>query len=606
MSEKGVLSEVEAIEAVRVLRTKPSFMATIVEGSPDFSLIHPFPTQPAEDKAIGSAFLEKLKPFLSENVDPDQIDRDAHIPKEVWEGLAELGCFGMNVPEEYGGLGMSETNYNRALMMIASRCDVVGLSMSVQSMGLSHPLKHFGTEEQRRKYLPLVTKDKIAAFALTEQDAGSDPSRMKAQVELSESGEYYILNGEKWYSSNSNIADYAIIMAKSPPYGPKDISAFILDMNAPGITRIPAYFMGHRGLENARLKFDNVRIPKEDMIGEEGKGLRIALTGLNNGRVSISALCLASAKRALGPTLWWAKERVQFGSSLGQYEANQVMIADMAADVFAMEAVTWLTSSLIDEGKTDLRIEAAASKLFCSESLVHGVLHGAMELRGGRGYETADSQRITGEPVVPVERWMRDAMIMPIGEGASNTLHLSLIRDLLDSSISKFFEFEKAKGLAKISKGLDFGSHMAKLAWKRFAPRGKSVVPLDLKNGPLGKHFEYIEAASKHLSDELFYWIVRYRERLKSKQLTTFRLIDICVDLFIMSVVCSYAHSLGDSRDRAIALADYFCNNTKVRIDEKFRGIKDNDDEQAVKLARSALAGKVDWLRMGIIEQDLN
>lgn len=604
---EGVLGEVAAIEAVREKRTKPSFMASVMEGAPDFSSVYPYPLQEADDRAIGDKFLLRLERFLLREVDPDVIDREAHIPFEVLDGLAKLGCLGMVIPEKYGGLGLSKTNYNRALMLIGSRSDVVALTLSAhQSIGLPHPLLHFATEEQRAKFLPLLAKDHISAFALTEKNAGSDPSLMETRAEPTPDGNFYVINGEKWYCTNGMIADVILLMAKVPPYGPKDIGAFIVPMD--GVRRERCEFMGFRGLENGRLNFYNVKVPKENMIGPPNKGLRLALTALNDGRVSVSALCLAFAKRAWEPTIWWANTRKQFGQTLGEHEANRVKIAQMETAIFAMEAVTWLVSALAEEGKTDLRIEAAASKLFCSERLWHDVINPAMEIRGGRGYEKVDSLRQASEPAIPTERWMRDAYIYLIGEGASNTLHLSLVRDLLEPYIDSFADFEKAEGFAKAKKWLGLAGFTAIEFLGTFSAGDyPDLFPMHYI---LREHIRYVHGASMRLARKKIWLIARLGRRLKERQMLTFRLVDIALDLFMMSVVCAYADRLSkecandkNKKGTAIKIADLFCREAKLRVRENFRKLGKNNDVAADELAESALTEVPHWLSEGVVDQ---
>lgn len=608
--KKGMLSEIEAIEAVREKRTKPSFMASLVGGAPDFSLIFPFPRQSREDRERGDAILQKLEPFLREKVDVDTIDHDAEVSQEVLKGLAELGVFGLNISEEYGGSGLSEVNYNRALMFLGSWDDVIGLIASAhQSIGLPHPLKHSAREDQRQAYLPDMARGSISAFALTEKEAGSDPSRMQLTAVFSDDGKEVTLNGEKWYCTDGTIAANVLVMAKVPPYEAKSISAFIVPMDSPGITREKCKFMGYRGLPNARIKFDNVKIPAENLIGEERKGLRLALEALNDGRVSVSALTLGAAKRVWKPTLWWAKTRVQFGQPLGAYEANAVGIGKMAANLFAMEAMTWLVAALADKDKIDLRIEAATCKLFCSTKYYYEVMESAMELRGGRGYETRDSLRNTGEPAPPLERWLRNARIFVIGEGASNTLHLSLVRDLLEPFINRANEFEKAEGIAKMGKALGMGEYLAKWVARSFF--GKTAdIPSSMQSSRLAGHLLYVSKASKRFQKEFFKLLLRYRRGLKQRQLVTFRLVDICVDLFAISAACSYAKMLmdrcGSDKESQVIhqIADYFCVEARDRVDENFIKLWDNNDEKGMEIASLVLAGKADWLAEGAMEQE--
>ena len=334
----------EVAEAARETEWKlPSFGKELFLGRFRLDLVHPHPKASPEARAKGEAFLGRLEEFLRTKVDPLVIERDAQIPDDVVRGLAELGALGMTVPEEYGGLGLSKLYYTRALQLAGSVSGAISTLLSAhQSIGVAQPLMLFGTEEQKRKYLPLVARTEISAFLLTEYDVGSDPARMSSSAVPTEDGSAYILNGLKLWTTNGVIADRLVVMAKVPrSEGHRGgISAFIVDAHSQGVTvEHRNAFMGLKGIENGVTRFENVRVPASDLVGAEGLGLKIALTTLNTGRLSLPAVCAASTKWALKIAREWSNERVQWGKPVGQHEAVAQKIAYIAGLAYGLESL---------------------------------------------------------------------------------------------------------------------------------------------------------------------------------------------------------------------------------------------------------------------------
>jgi len=387
--------------------TKPSFGKELFLGRLQIDLIHPYPQPEPEAVERGEAFLQRLEAFLRAEVDPLEIERTAKIPDQVVKGLADIGAFGMKIPQEYGGLGLSYLYYNRALAMTGQAHSSISALLSAhQSIGVPQPLALAGTEEQKHKYLPRCAAGEVSAFLLTEPDVGSDPARMSSTAVPSEDGAYYTLNGTKLWTTNGVIADLLVVMATVPKSeGHRGgISAFIVEADSPGIEVLHRNsFMGLRGIENGVTQFTDVRIPAENLVGAEGRGLKIALTTLNTGRLSLPAICAGAANWSLKIAREWGAGREQWGRPVGEHEAVAVKIANIAGMAFGLESVVEMSSLIADQGSKDIRIEAALAKLYCSE---HGwqVVDDLVQIRGGRGYETAASLAARGERPVGVEQ----------------------------------------------------------------------------------------------------------------------------------------------------------------------------------------------------------
>ncbi|MGH3321718.1 MAG: acyl-CoA dehydrogenase family protein, partial [Streptosporangiaceae bacterium] len=395
------VSEEEARQVAEEAREsewrKPSFGKELYLGNFRLDLIHPHPRPSEEDRRKGEAFLEKLRAFC-ETIDGLQIERDARIPDHVVKGFKELGAFGMKVEDKYGGVGLSQLYYNRALELAGSVHPSIGALLSAhQSIGVPMPLRLFGTEEQKQEFLPRCARGEISAFLLTEPDVGSDPARLSMEARPTEDGQAYILNGVKLWTTNGVVADMAVVMARVPKGdGPSGqhrggITAFVVDGYSEGVTvENRNAFLGLRGIENGVTRFHDVRVPVGNRIGEEGQGLKIALTTLNTGRLSLPALCAAAGKWSLKIAREWSRERVQWGRPVGKHEEIAKKISFIAATTYALEAVLDLSSLMADEERNDIRLEAALAKLYNSEMgwLITDEL---VQIRGGRGYESAES-----------------------------------------------------------------------------------------------------------------------------------------------------------------------------------------------------------------------
>ena len=596
VDEKSAMAVAEAAREAEW--RKPSVLGELFMGRLRSDLLFPWPEQDPAEKAAGDAVLAKLAAFLREQVDADRIDREKEIPRAVIDGLQELGLFGIKIPVAYGGLGFSQVNYNRILHLVASHCGSTALLLSVhQSIGVAQPLLMFGTDEQKRRFLPRLAGGALSAFALTEPGAGSDPSQMTTTATLAEDGTAWRINGRKLWTTNGPIAKLLVVTARTndPRAARPEITAFIVEGNSPGLkTEHRCDFMGLKGIQNGLLSFDDVRVPVENVMVGVGEGLRLALRTLNIGRLSIPAFCSGVMKQALTICRSWGNERRQWGAPIGHHEAVANKIARIAADTFAVDSLAWLGAAFADGGRMDIRLEAAAAKLFCTEA-AWGALDAALQVRGGRGYETADSLRARGEAGMPIERMLRDARLYLIGEGTSEILRLFIAREALDPHL-------KATGITAVSGKPDmknalkfYGRWYPSLLLPRRTATGEVAMPAALKG-----HLRYLENAPRRLARDLFHMMLRHRQELQKRQLVLARLVDVGVELFAMGAVLSRAAS-PQAPAGADELADLFCRQARRRIEHLRRGLWRNDDGKAYSLARGVLAGEYAWLEENIL-----
>lgn len=562
--------------------------------------ITPFPEQSVEDKAKGDAFLDKLGSYLKANVNPDEIDRTGEIPDAVFQGLAKLGTFGIKISTEYGGLGLSQTNYCRAAMLLGSYCgNLTALVSAHQSIGVPQPLILFGTEEQKRKFLPRVAGGEVSAFALTEARVGSDPAKMETTAEPTPDGKHFIINGEKIWCTNSIKAGVIAVMAKTASKnGRSQITAFIVEMNTPGVEIVRrCRFMGLKALYNAVLKFTNVKVPVENILLAEGKGLRVALTTLNTGRLTLPAACAGLSKRCLAVSRKWASERVQWGAAIGKHSAVAEKIARMASEVFAMESMTLFAASLVDRDKhADVRLEAAMCKLWATERNWEHV-NETMQIRGGRGYETAKSLEERGEDPVPVERFLRDSRINTIFEGSSEIMRLFIAREMLDPHLKigapvLNTQLPRNVRMKAVVKSAAFYSTWYPRQWFPLAMGGGF-------RGPLGSHIRFAQRTSRRLARTLFHAMAWFGPKLEREQVLLGRFVDIGTELFAIIATCSRASQMNE-RD-AVEVADYFCDRSRLRIAQLFESVSHNADKKGYRFAQNVLSGTCNWLEDGIL-----
>jgi alkylation response protein AidB-like acyl-CoA dehydrogenase len=608
-TEAYVSTEAESREVAEQARQTEwegkGFLRDLFLGKLQLDLIHPFP-RIREERPAFQKFAAELERFLVDHVDPTAIDETGEYPPHVLDGLRKLGAFGMKIPEEYGGLGLTVAEYCAVMEMIGSYDNnVLALLSAHQSIGVPQPLKLFGTPEQKKKYLPRCAAGAISAFALTEPHVGSDPASLITTA--TRDGDAYVLNGEKLWCTNGTLAELLVVMARDPKT--KRISAFVVETAWPGVrVEYRSRFMGLKALGNAVISFHEVRVPRENLIGEEGKGLKIALTTLNTGRLTLPAGASGLAKRCLEICRGWAGVRQQWGVPIWRHEAISHQIADLAATAFAMDSVWKLASQMADRGGYDIRLEAAAAKEW-NTARAWELVDRTLQIRGGRGYETERSLEGRGEAPIGVERLLRDCRINLIFEGSSEIMHLFMAREAVDTHLQvagAMIDARKGAGerLAALPKIARFYAGWYPPLWLKGL-----ATPFRYGDfGPLAPHVRFIERRCRKLARESFHGMAAYQARMERKQGFLFRCVDIAMELFAMAASISHARALLAERhpdaEQAVELADLFCRNAGRKVRRLFVDLWSNDDARKNRLAASVMKGDHHLLAEGLVDLD--
>jgi len=593
----------------------PSFIAEMFKGNFRWDLVHPFPIQDPEDKKIGDEMIKKAKEVLERTIDPDKVDQTYEYPKEALKAMGEAGFFGMKIGKEYGGLGLSQTNYSRIVAYMGTYCQSTATWMSAhQSIGVPQPLKMVGTEEQKKKWLPRLAAGEISAFALTEPDAGSDPAHMKTRATPTEDGKYYLINGEKLWITNGPDSDILIVMAQTPAVVIKgkerpQITAFVVDRKDPETAKgfevaRRCRFMGLHGISNGLLRFKDMKVPAENIVGKTGDGLKIALMTLNTGRLTVPALSGATSKQGLFYGHKWCNARIQWGVPVGKHQAVANMTSRMAAETFAMESINWLACALADKGGVDIRLEAAMAKYFATEAGWR-VGDDFMQVRGGRGYESFDSLRNRDEEPVVCERNMRDSRVSRILEGTSEIMQLIIAREATDMHMSKVMPIMNPKTPIGQKISMAFKAAFFYATWlpttvlPAFAPG--NVKYLSAKNRA---HLAYVARGCKRLSRRIFYPMAVYGPKLERKTLILARFVDVGTDLYAMTASLSRAEALlaQDPSNKTINdVVDLFCRIARRRIKANYSLVWDRSHDNLIdKVGKEFLEGQLSWMVDGI------
>ena len=593
----------EVTEEARGKKIDKGFATGLFLGKPKFKPLAKAARATPPDGEEGEHFLKLLRHVITHHADPDEIDRSGEIPDHLMEKLAGIGAFGIKIPKKYGGLGLSQATYSKAAMELGARCgNLTALLSAHQSIGLPQPILKYGTEKQKERFLPKVAKGAVTAFALTENEVGSDPSNLKTIAKPIEGGKRYLLNGEKLWCTNGTIARYLVVMARTPSTKlvagkrKRAITAFVVDTRTPGVevTR-RCRFMGLRALYNGVIRFSNAKVPAENIILAPGKGMRVALDALSVGRLTLPAACAGLVRESLDIARNWVTERRQWGSEIGKHEAIGSKIADMAADAFALESMVRLTSTLVDQ-KIDYRLESALCKLWGTETAWR-VVDDLMQVRGGRGYETSQSLAARGENPEPVERYMRDSRINRIFEGSSEIMRLYLAREALDPHLrvaGAAMDTRLSAGKRLLAAG-KAGLHYAAWYPGLYLPH-PFAIPSEIRSDSQAA-LAYVERTSRHLARSLFHAMARHGPALEKRQLLLGRLVDVAAELYALTaahlqaevILRNEAENAGATRAEIPTILAYLEKRTKCRVNRLFRELRDNPDGKGRDLSRKIL-----------------
>ncbi len=631
-STKGLGQGVEIAEASRDKEKLVGLMPDIFRGRLDvgfFDLVSEL-----NDNALFQTAYEKMENFLKNDVDPEEIERTNEVPQPIIDWLADNGYFGMKIPVEYGGMGLSQSEYMAILQLVATRCGAMIAMLSAScTIGVGWPIMEYGSPEQKAKWLPLVAKSP-SGFAFTEEKAGSDPSAMEVRavrrMDLDGTITGYELTGRKWWTTNGPASDNTylskviVVIGKivdydaqltEPGYKP-NFGAFIVPTNLPGVYPYQrCNFAGLRGIYNGITDFVKVFIPVDQLIGkkanpdgtmayhQEGHGFKIALQALNSGRITIGGCCSATAKAALEVERWWGNNRHQWGKQIDKHELTGTgKLAEGMADALMMEAITWYAAAQADVHK-DCRMEAATAKVTGSERLWK-IVDDLVQVRGGRGYETAESLKKRGEAPLPVEKMFRDARPNRIFEGESSILGLFVVREGLEEykARGEIF-FEKGKYWQKAKAAIGFAKDLVRLSIpnRKMRAKIKKFVGNEYWEKPLIGHLLYAEKCSRKLAKAIIVASGKYQDKLPHKQLTLTRFFNIATEIYAIAAICAYVTKVKPIPIFA-DLAEFYCQNARRRLEREFNSLSDNSDALGRKIAEYTINDfYTAWLKEGTI-----
>src|SRR3989454_7736620 len=592
----GLMNKLEAQrqkeiqQAEELLFTGPQalgFVKGLFQGHFVSDWVMPYPRIAAGQQVELDKTVKELREFLGAKLDPVAIDRNADIPREVIDGLGRVGVLGMTAPAEYGGRGFTQMANCKVLEEIGRRCASTSVFVNAHhSIGI-RALLLFGTHEQKQKWLPkLVTGEQLGAFALTEKEAGSDAANVQMTATPSADGSHFILNGEKRYITNAAIAHVLTVMARTPVPGKEGktaITAFLVTPDMPGFEILEARMpkMGIRGTATGRFAMSDVKVPKENILGPPGKGLKVALTVLDFGRTTFGACCTGAAKTCLDLAVQHANTRKQFNKTLGNFDLVKKKIARMAADAYAMESMTTVTASLIDRGLEDYMLETAMLKVFTTERLWE-CINDVFQIYGGSAYFFD----------LPLERMMRDARINQIGEGANEVLTSFIALVGMRGPGMEFKEIYDT--MMKPSR-----DRMSK-AWAA----GKNRLGATIRVPDVPVQSDELRAHARQLGRLIWRFnvavnraLITYREPILDMQLVQERIANAAMDLFASTCVLSrldseiqFARRNGDAAPPDHSAADLFLRQSFRRIRGFLAGLTNNDDKSVLSTADSCLA----------------
>ncbi len=537
--------------------------------------IFPYPQIPAAQQPEVDAAVAEVTRFCEDELDPVRIDREATIPPEVIARLRDLGVLGMTAPKENGGRGFSQMGYGRVLEVLGGHCSSTSLFVNAHhSIGM-RALILFGTEEQQRRWLPgLVGGETLAAFALTEPEAGSDAANVQTTAVPSDDGTHFILNGEKRYITNGSIADVLTVMARTPVPGTDKtaITAFFVTPDMPGfeVTEAKMEKLGVRGSTTSRLAFHEMKVPRENILGPQGQGLKVALTVLNFGRTTFGAVCTGTAKTCLRLATEYAKQRTQFDRTLAEFELVQQKLARMAAWTYAMDAMTTVTAGLIDRGLEDYMLETAMLKVYSTERL-WTIVNDAFQIFGGAAYFTD----------LPLERMLRDNRINQIGEGANDVLISFTALTGIRGPALRLKDVSDA--VQKPWSGL---GTIGKFAADRASARlGTPHVPV--RSAHLEPHARRLGKLIRRFGNAVQKTLITHREEIIERQLVQERITWAAMELFATACVLSRWDHEGGGADNHVAAL--FVTESLADAERWLDALGSNNDQTLLAAAQAVI-----------------
>jgi len=561
-------------------KKRPSFAKLLYWGVFEPRQVFPYPKVDIAEQQRTEQLLGKLKLFCEKEIDPAAIDRDAKIPESVVTGLGKLGILGLTVPEQFGGLGMTQYAYCRILEQLASHCGSTGLMVNAhQSIGLKG-IQLFGTEKQKNQWLKsLATGEQLAAFSLTEANAGSDAAGIETKAEYDPQKKVYRINGSKQWTTNGSIAHVLTVMARTDD---DRISAFIVTRDMPGfkVTAKALEKVGYRGTWTANLAFEDMEVPEENILGEKGKGLKICLTVLDCGRITFGATCTGVAKYLVQRATEHAIKRHQFKQPLAHFPLVKQKLSEISALAYAMDASTYLTAGLMDANEDDIMLETAILKVFASESLWQ-ILYDTMQLFGGRSFFTTE----------PFERLMRDARINMIGEGSNEVLRVFIgAVGLRDIGMQLQSLLHAAKN--PIS---GFGA-LCKLAGAVLRRTSKPAIPV--RSPLLQNEAQRFSRSIRRFAFSILHLLAKYRETVVDEQLKLNRIAESAISLYTVSAVLSridydllHADDKGFQSSGDVALARFYCNYALDKLDNSLTHLFANNRDTEMQSLSDILTG---------------
>jgi len=614
MGKSGLFQGSEAVaEAARDKAVYTGFVAGLFEGDVRWNLFNTITIPEVSQSA--SDFLERLKPILL-SLDPERVDSEGELPEPFIKTLAHLGALGIKIPRSFGGQEFTQYEYQK----VATLCGSVDASLTVllsaaQSIGIPEPLRLFGTEEQKSKYLPRLARGEISGFALTERNVGCDISKVETYaLRVAENGKTvgYRITGEKFFITNSAkrdgefLSSMLVVIARivdrqeelRDPHAQKRFGAFIVETQWPGCSVTRLRFEGVRGIYNGIPTFNNVYVPIENRLGSEEDGLRIALATLTVGRLTLPAACLGGLKQSLSAMRWWGQTRVQWNKPIGEHNLIGEKLCRVAAYTLALDAVMAFCGAWAKK-KGDLRLESAAAKIIGSEWYWEAV-NDLFQVRGGRGFMTVEAQRKSGEPAIPVMRMLRDARINLVWEGTSEILRIWMAREALSPYVDQGIAILQGSLSRKLAASLYYARMSLLSSLPAFHSSSTACAP------EYAQWVRFIERSSRSLTRSTLIATLRHRQKLHNKQLLLQHLVNDSLLLFPMAATLWFASQPEMRTKPGIReLVTYFCQDIADRLHPPSsitgRVRRHEKDTVVYRLSKAIMSGDYAWLEDGIL-----